>query len=169
MPKWWFAATKYVIWPGSHCSCICKPAHTIACAFVYSSRLPVYASIHCGCPPQEQLAQSFLTALNRTVFLHEGYWLVSHIILLYYLVFWSQEQMNIIFLHTWDALNPELGHPKDLFKAYLAERFENFSGRVFSQQKTCFLKKLNYCEKPVHFFCLQWEEYFRQSLSFLKY
>lgn len=142
MPKWWFASTKYVIWPGSHRNCICKPARTIAHAFEYSSRSPAYCFNSLWLSfSGANCSQSLLTTVNRTVFLHEGCWHVCHIILPYFLVFWSQEQMNII--TPWDAPNSELGLPKALFKVYhLAERFENFSARVFSQQKIHFLRKL---------------------------
>lgn len=138
MPKWWFASTKYVIWPGSHCNCTCKPACTIPCAFVYSSRLPAYTSVHCGCPAQELIAHSCSLPqwIVQSFLVKPAYISASS----YCLTPLSQEQMDIIIhlrypkFRTWAS--------KALFKVYLAERFENFPAIVFSQQKICLLRKL---------------------------
>jgi len=77
--------------------------------------------------------------------------------------------MNILSLSSLDAPNSELGHPKDFFKVYVAERVEKFSARVFSQQKICFLKVTQIIMENLFIFFLQGEEYFRQSLPFLRH
>lgn len=144
MSKWWFASTKYVIRPGSHCNCICNPAFTIVCAFVYSSRLPAYASVHCGCPSQEQITHNcslppWIVGLSSWRLL---VCLSRHNALLLCVQVLRMDTCSVLIplkctkFRTWVWLFT------GLFKVYLAERFENSEARVFSQPKTCFLSKL---------------------------
>ena len=142
-----------------NCVCICV-LQQVAC-LCFSLLQLSFSGTACS--------QSLLTTGNCTVFLHEACLHVCHIKLLYYLVFWSQGQMNILSLSSLDAPNSELGHPKDFFKVYVAERVEKFSARVFSQQKICFLKVTQIIMENLFIFFLQGEEYFRQSLPFLRH
>lgn len=131
---------------------------------IASANLLAQLRVHLCTPAGHLLMLQFIVAVLRSNLLtvtpyhsessslQEACWHVCCIILLYYLVFWTQEQMNIISLLPWDGPNSEPGHPKDLFKVHLVERFENFSARVFSQQKICFLKKLKLWWKTCSFF-----------------
>lgn len=42
-------------------------------------------------------SQSLLATVNSMAFLHEANWFVCHNVLAYFLVFWSQEWMHIVY------------------------------------------------------------------------
>ena len=150
MPKWWFAPTKYVIWPGSHCNCICKPAEIIACAFAYSSRSPAYASIHCGCPSQEQLAHShsFPQWIVQSFFMKPvGMSATPYCFITLYS---GLKNRWISYLYPLEVPQIQnLGIPRICLKCTWQRDLKTF--QHFLSRKCVFWRNSNYCGKPLHF------------------
>lgn len=101
----------------------CVPVH-LYCLLVFRFLVPVLLRATCS--------QSLLITMNHEVVFWLNLLLCLPTIWLSYLVFCSQEKMDIMSWSPWDSPNSKLGYPNHLFKVYLAERFVSFSARVFS-------------------------------------
>lgn len=110
-----------------YCVYICVLQQVVCLCF--SSLWLLFSGISCS--------QSFLSRVNHMVCLHEASWHVCHIIVFYYLMFWSQEQINIVSLAHWDAQIQNLGIPRICLKGIWQRDLKTFQQECFllSQEK----------------------------------
>lgn len=147
MPTWRLASTKYAIWPGSHCNCVCKPACPILCAFVCSSRSSAYASIHCGCP-QELVAHS--CSLSQWIVQSFFMKSVGMSAISYCLTSWSSGLQNrwTSYLYLLEMLwSQNLGFPGLCLKCIWKRDLKTFQQEYLLSRKFIFWGNSNYCGK----------------------